>query len=171
MAWFDFLKYGNELAELLIEGQNPYSASLLQAADVAALQPHMHASDRAIAYVQGRVVLAGRGLWVLTERHLLIAQQANGHQVHAHPLNEVSKAQCVRGKYGYTLRVTIAGQQFSMYGASATLSAMFYQALGQTVDCAAVFKPPQLDADDLAQGAHHFAHAASLLHPATQAVA
>lgn len=163
MAWLDFLKNGNELAELLIEGQNPYSANLLQAADVAPLQLHMPVDEPVLAYALGRVVLAGRGLWVLTERHLLIAQPGSDHGVRVLPLAQVSEAECLRGKYGYTLRVSAGGQHFSVYGTSAALAAVFYQTLGRTVSCAPVFKPPLLDADDLAQAAHHFAHAAALL--------
>ena len=166
MAWIDFLKHGNELTELLIEGHNPYSARLLQVADVAPLKSHMPAGERVIAYTLGRVVLAGRGLWVLTERHLLIAQPDSDHPVHVLPLAKLSHAECLRGKYGYTLRVTAAGRQFSMYGTSASLAAVFYRELGLSVSCAPVFKPAQLDADDLAQAAHHFAHAAVLLQAA-----
>ena len=163
MAWLDFLKHGNELSELLIEGHNPYSASLLQAADVASLQRHMPANEQVVAYVLGRVVLAGRGLWLLTDRHLLIAQTGSDPAVRVLPLSQLSQAQCLRGKYGYTLRVTAAGQCHGVYGTSASLAAAFYQTLGRTVACAPVFKPPHLDADDLAQAAHHFAHAAALL--------
>ena len=163
MAWLDFLKNGNELSELLIEGQNPYSASLLQAADVAPLKPLMPANEPVVAYALGRVVLAGRGLWVLTERHLLIAQPGSDRAVQVLPLAQLSEAECLRGKYGYTLRVTTAGQRYSVYGTAASLSAVFYQALGRTVACAPVHKPTPLDADDLAPAAHHFAHAAALL--------
>ena len=171
MAWLDFLKHGNELAELLIEGQNPYSASLLQAADVAPLQGHLPAADRVTAYVLGRVVGAGRGLWVLTDRHLLMAEQGAGDPVQVLALDSISQAECQRGKYGYTLRVTAAGRCQSVYGASPALAAAFYQALGSSVACAPIFKPPHLDADDRAQAAHHFKHAAALMQPAHHAAA
>ena len=81
-------------------------------------------------------------------------------------LNGISQAECLRGKYGYTLRVTAAGQCHSVYGTSPALAAAFYQALGASVDCAPIFKPPYLDADDQAQAEHHFKHAAALLQPA-----
>ena len=171
MAWLDFLKHGNELTELLIEGDNPYSASLLQAADVAPLQTHITATDQVVAYVLGRVVLAGRALWVLTDRQLLITEPGSGHSVQAVPLSQIAAAQCLRGKYGYTLRITIARQQFSMYGASAALATAFYQALGRTLPCPPVFKPAQLDADDLAQAQDRIRHAAALLQPASKALA
>ena len=163
MAWLDFLKHGNELSELLIEGNNPYSDSLLQAADVAALKPQMPAGERVVAYALGRVVLAGRGLWVLTDRHLLVTQPGSHQPAQVLPLAQLSNAECVRGKYGYTLRVTAAGKSMSIYGASAALAAAFYRELGASVSCAPVFKPAHLDADDVAQAAFHIAHAAALL--------
>ena len=165
MAWLDFLKHGNELSELLIEGQNPYSASLLQAADLAQLQGHMPAADQVTAYVLGRVVRSGRGLWVLTDRHLLMAEQGAGRPVQVLALKGISQAECLRGKYGYTLRVTAAGQLRSVYGASAHLAAVFYRALGQKVRCTPVYKPTALDADDVAEVVHHFSDAALRLQP------
>ena len=68
MAWLDFLKNGNELSELLIEGNNPYGAQLLKQADVDQMRDHIQPDERVLGYVLGRVVLAGRGLWLLAER-------------------------------------------------------------------------------------------------------
>ena len=171
MAWLDSLKYGNELSELLIEGHNPYSASLLQAADVAPLQPHLSAGERLQAYVLGRVVLAGRGLWVLTEGHVLMNLEGTAQPVLTVALKDITEAQCQRGKYGYTLRITVAGQCWSLYGTSAALAAAFYASLQRSVHCTPVFKPAQLDADDIAQATHHIQHAAALLQPAAHALA
>ncbi len=163
MAWLDFLKNGNELTELLIEGNNPYGANLLKDSDVEQLIQHVPSADQVEAYVLGRVVKAGRGFWLLTSQHLLISEQDNDAHVHVLPLSQITKAECAKGKYGYTLRVIAAGQPFSVYGTSAQLSAVFYQKLGQSVDCAPTFKPATLDADDVAQAQHHFSDAASRL--------
>lgn len=85
MAWLDFLKNGNELTELLIEGNNPYGASLLKPTDVEQMKPHLHNGEQVQAYVLGRVTLAGRGLWLLTDQHLLVSQHDLGNEVHALP--------------------------------------------------------------------------------------
>jgi hypothetical protein len=165
MAWLDFLKNGNELSELLIEGQNPYGAQLLKQADVDQLRDHIQPGERVLAYVLGRVVLAGRGLWLLTDQHLLISENDSGTLVHHLALKDVTDAQCVKGKYGYTLRVTAAGQQRSVYGASSHLAAVFFRALGQKVPCSPVLKPTGLGADDVAEVVHHFSDAALRLQP------
>lgn len=118
MAWLDFLKNGNELSELLIEGHNPYGAQLLKQADVDQMRDHIQPGERVLGYVLGRVVLAGRGLWLLTDQNLLISENDSGNLVHHFALKDITQAECVKGKYGYTLRVTAAGQQRSVYGAS-----------------------------------------------------
>ncbi|WP_416547195.1 hypothetical protein ACHEXK_15460 [Limnohabitans sp. DCL3] len=165
MAWLDFLKNGNELSELLIEGQNPYGAQLLKQADVDQMRDHLQPGERVLAYVSGRVVLAGRGLWLLTDQNLLISEHASGTLVHHLSLQDISQAQCIKGKYGYTLRVTAAGQQRSVYGASSHLAAVFYRALGQQAPCSPVLQPTALDADDVAEVVHHFTDAALRLQP------
>jgi len=165
MAWLDFLKNGNELSELLIEGQNPYGAQLLKQADVDQMRDHLQPAERVLAYVLGRVVLAGRGLWLLTDQNLLISENDSGTLVHHVALKDITEAECVKGKYGYTLRVTAAGQQRSVYGASSHLAAVFYRALGQKAPCSPVFKPTVLDADDVAEVVHHFSDAALRLQP------
>lgn len=165
MAWLDFLKNGNELSELLIEGANPYGASLLKQADVDQMRDHIQPLERVLAYVLGRVVLAGRGLWLLTDQQLLVSEHGSGNLVHHFALGDITEAECVKGKYGYTLRVTAAGQQRSVYGASAHMAAVFYRALGQKVRCTPVYKPTALNADDVAEVVHHFCDAALRLQP------
>ena len=165
MAWLDFLKNGNELSELLIEGANPYGASLLKQADVDQMRDHIQPQERVLAYVLGRVVLAGRGLWLLTDQQLLVSEHGSGNLVHHFALGDITEAECVKGKYGYTLRVTAAGQQRSVYGASAHMAAVFYRALGQKVRCTPVYKPTALNADDVAEVVHHFCDAALRLQP------
>lgn len=165
MAWLDFLKNGNELSELLIEGNNPYAAQLLKQADVDQMRDHIRPGERVLGYVLGRVVLAGRGLWLLTDQNLLISENDSGNLVHHFALKDITQAECLKGKYGYTLRVTAAGQQRSVYGASSHLAAVFYRALGQKAPCSPVYKPTALDADNVAEVVHHFSDAALRLQP------
>lgn len=165
MAWLDFLKNGNELSELLIEGGNPYSARLLSQAEVDQLRSHVKPGERVLGYVLGRVVGAGRGLWLLTDQQLLISEDDRSTAVHRLALKDIAAAECAKGKYGYTLRVRAGGQQRSVYGAAAHLAAVFYQALGQKVPCSPVAKPASLDADDVAEVVHRFCDAALRLQP------
>lgn len=165
MAWLDFLKNGNELSELLIEGNNPYGARLLSQGDVDQLRDHVQPGERVLGYVLGRVLNAGRGLWVLTDQHLLISEDDQRSAVLRLALKDIAQAECVKGKYGYTLRVRSGGQQRSVYGAAGHLAAVFYQALGQKVSCSPVFKPASLDVDDVAEVVHRFCDAALRLQP------
>lgn len=165
MAWLDFLKNGNELSELLIEGNNPYGARLLSQGDVDQLRGQIQSGERVLGYVLGRVLAAGRGLWLLTDQQLLISESDQASTVVRVALKDITAAECVRGKYGYTLRVRFAGQQRSVYGAAGHLAAVFYQALGQKVSCSPVSKPASLDADDVAEVVHRFCDAALRLQP------
>jgi hypothetical protein len=102
---------------------------------------------------------------LLTDRQLLVSENDSGTLVHHFALKDITEAECVKGKYGYTLRVTAAGQQRSVYGASSHLAAVFYRALSQKVRCSPVYKPTALDADDVAEVVHHFSDAALRLQP------
>lgn len=165
MAWLDFLKNGNELSELLIEGNNPYGARLLSQGDVDQLRDQVQPGERVLGYVLGRVVSAGRGLWLLTDQHLLISEDDRRSGVIRLALGDIDAAECAKGKYGYTLRVRSGGRQCSVYGAAAHLAAVIYQALSQKVSCSPVSKPATLDADDLAEVVHRFSDAALRLQP------
>jgi hypothetical protein len=165
MAWLDFLKNGNELTELLIEGTNPYGNCLLKQVDVDTLRDHIAPEDQVLAYVLGRVTLAGRGLWVLTDTQLLISESDSDKRVHAYKLQDISAAECVKGKYGYTLRIVAMGQQRSVYGTSAQFATVFYRALAQKAPCTPIHKPTALHASDLAEVVRHFGDAALRLQP------
>ena len=102
---------------------------------------------------------------MLTDQQLLVSEHDSGNLVHHFALGDITEAECVKGKYGYTLRVTAAGQQRSVYGASAHMAAVFYRALGQKVRCTPVYKPTALNADDVAEVVHHFCDAALRLQP------
>lgn len=165
MAWLDFLKNGNELTEWLIEGTNPYGTALLKQTDVDLLRNHLSGEERVLAYVLGRVALAGRGLWLLTDRSLLISESDTDERVHMVRLQDISQAECLKGKYGYTLRIQSAGQQRSVYGASAPFATVFYRALAAKAPCAPVHKPSPLHADDAAEVVRHVGDAALRLQP------
>jgi hypothetical protein len=165
MAWLDFLKNGNELTELLIEGTNPYGNCLLKQADVDTMRDHISSEEQVLAYVLGRVPLAGRGLWVLTNTQLLISESDSNKRVHAYKLQDISAVECVKGKYGYTLRIVAMGQQRSVYGTSAQFATVFYRALAPKAPCSPIHKPTALHASDLADVVQHFGDAAVRLQP------
>jgi hypothetical protein len=165
IAWLDFLKNGNELTELLIEGHNPYGANLLKQTDVDQLRDHLQPTERVLAYVLGRVVQSGRGLWLLTDQHLWVSENERGSRVHRIALQDIIQAECVKGKYGFTLRVTAAGQSRSVYGASRPMAVVFYRALAQRAPCSPLVQPVALAADEVAEVVHHLSDAALRLQP------
>ncbi len=170
MAWLDFIKNGNELSEWLIEGNNPYGVRKLTQGDVDQLRDHVKPTERVLAYVLGRVVFEGRGLWLLTDHQLLISEGDQSRSVIRVPLESITAAECVKGKYGYTLRVQAAGRQHSVYGAASQMTAQFYQLLGQKVTCSPVVKPMAVSAEDQLEVQQCFLDAASRLQPVVPAL-
>jgi hypothetical protein len=165
MAWLDSFVHGDALSEILIEGRNPYGANLLKESDVELLRNLLAADERVLGYVLGRVVLAGRGLWLLTDRQLLVSEQEAAGAVHRYALSDITAFACVKGKYGYTLRVTAAGQLRSLYAAAPHMAAALHAALGRTVQIPPVVKPPLLSEEDVAEVVHRVSDASARLQP------
>jgi hypothetical protein len=129
MQIFNTLKYGNDLVELLIEGSNPYAKQHLNTQDVDAIRLVLPAGERIQAYAIGRVVGAGRGVWVVTEKSLLAFMPGHRPAAQAWALEQLSAFEGQKGKYGYTLRAECAGAAISMYGADHSLALMCQRAV------------------------------------------
>ena len=72
MKLLDFLRNHNELAEILIEGTNPYATQRLPHADVDTLRNQLATDERIRTHAQGRCVGEGRTSWVVTSQALLV---------------------------------------------------------------------------------------------------
>ena len=129
MQIFNTLKYGNDLVELLIEGSNPYAKQHLSAQDIDAIRQVLPAGERIQAYAIGRVVGAGRGVWVVTDKSLLAFMQGHHPAQQAWALEQLTSFEGQKGKYGYTLRAECAGGAISMYGADHSLALMCQRAV------------------------------------------
>ena len=67
-------------------GGNPHALSKLSQDDVERLRNQLDRDERIRAHVSGRVVGAGRGLWVLTERSLILLASVGPVRVRKLPL-------------------------------------------------------------------------------------
>ena len=122
------LLHGAALTEFLIEGHNPYARQKLNTQAADALRQHIHSPDSLLAYVCGREVMAGAGVFVLTQNKFLVYHGATG-TVSAMALKQIGQAQAVRGKYGHTVRVHTENRTYAMYGADKSLAGAMHQAL------------------------------------------
>lgn len=129
MQIFNTLKYGNDLVELLIEGSNPYAKQHLSAQDIDDVRKVLPQGERIQAYGIGRVVGAGRGVWVITERSLLAFMQGHRPAAQAWALEQITSFEGQKGKYGYTLRAECGGSAISMYGVDHSLALMCQRAV------------------------------------------
>lgn len=163
----EYLRSHNDLIEMLIEGGNPYALNKLTHAEMERLRNLLERDERICAYVSGRVVGAGRSVWVLTERSLVVLTSAGPVRERKLSLQALQSVEAERGRYGQTLRVQIDGQSHGLYGCDTThavlaarvLSARHPLALAQTA----------LDDEALANALHAFAELGLRVQPLAQA--
>lgn len=125
----NFLRDHDHLWEMFLENRDPYAAQPLPQSVVEAVRPHLGRQDRILAVASGRIVGANRGVWVVTERELLVVESGFKPLVRRLPLNSVELCSLIKGKYGHTLRVEGLGQRHSLIGAAAALATLTQEAI------------------------------------------
>jgi len=91
----------------------------------AALQPGEYAG----CYVRGRIVGAGAGLWVLSEKRLFRVGTGRSRQVETLPLAEIKSLSLEAGRYGSTVVMHTASQRYSLFAANEKLAQDFVAAI------------------------------------------
>lgn len=167
MKLSEYLRSHNELVEMLIEGGNPHALRKLPQDDVELLRDQLARDERIRAYVSGRVVGAGRGAWVLTDRAVIVLASGGPVRVRKLALQGLEAAECDQGRYGQTLRLRIAGQTHSLYGCDTTHAALVARALPQ--QHALPLAQTALDDEALAEALHAIADLALRAQPLAQA--
>ncbi len=114
MSFFHSFLQGAKLTEFLIEGHNPDARHKLSTADVDALRQHMKTGEALKAFVTGRIVGSGAGVWVVTEQQVLLRNTAL-ESVACVKASDVNHFEAILGRYGHTVRLSAQGRQFSMY--------------------------------------------------------
>lgn len=125
----NFLRDHDHLWEMFLENRDPYAAQPLPQSVVEAVRPHLGRQDRIRAVASGRIVGANRGVWVITERDLLVVESGIKPRVRSLPLNSVELCSNLKGKYGQTLRVEGLGQRHSLIGAAPATAAVVQEAI------------------------------------------
>jgi hypothetical protein len=128
MSFLNSFIHGDKLTEFLIEGHNPDARQKLLNDDVDALRQHMQTGEVLRAYVLGRVVMSGRGVWALTEKQILIRNAARQSLARI-DIAHIANFEAVRGRYGHTVRILADGREHSMYGVDAALAQSMHVAL------------------------------------------
>lgn len=115
------LIHGDALAQILMEGHNPYALQKLDTADVDALRQAMQTGEALQAYAVGRIVMSGRGVWAVTDRAVLL-RNASHQGVRVIALNEVQSFEAERGRFGHTIRLSAQGRNWSLFGVDRELA-------------------------------------------------
>jgi hypothetical protein len=119
--------------EILLEGLNPYADGPLTEPEQARLRGLLHAGETPAAFVRGRVVRAGAGLWVLTAQRLLLLQDGRRPKVDELPRAAVPPLTVQRGRYGSTLVLEGGGQRHAIFGAEPDAARAFANQLGSSI--------------------------------------
>ncbi len=127
MNFLNSFVHGHALAEILMEGHNPYALQKLDTADVDALRQQMQTGEKLQAYAIGRVVMSGRGVWAVTERSVLL-RNAQQQGVQTIALDQVQDFEAVRGRFGHTVRLAAQGRRWSLYGVDRELARALHEA-------------------------------------------
>ena len=142
MSFFHSFLQGAKLTEFLIEGHNPDARLKLSTADVDALRQHMKTGEALRAFVTGRIVGSGPGVWMVTEQQVLVRNAANESVVRIQA-SDIDQFEALLGRYGHTVRLSAQGRQHSMYGVDAELAREMHQSLQALgVNSAFEDKPP-----------------------------
>lgn len=167
MKLSEYLRNHNELVAMLIDGDNPHAMRKLPQDDVELLRNQLERDERIRAYVIGRVVGAGRGVWVLTDRSLIALSSVGPVKVRKLALSALQAVEGERGRYGQTLRVRIADKALSLYGCDTTYATLAARALSASHP--ATLAQAALDDEALANALHAFADLGLRAQPLAQA--
>lgn len=128
MGFFTSFIHNEALAEILIEGHNPHAQQKLDSSDLDLLRQQLHTSDEFKAYVIGRIVGGGRGVWALSGQALLILDTAR-RTVQRIDLRQVQSFEAERGRFGHSVRLKSQGQGWSLYGVDREFAGLMHQGL------------------------------------------
>ena len=124
----DSFVHGDALTEIFLEGHNPYALKKLEEADVDAIRQQVFTSETLRGYVIGRIVGAGRGVWVLTDQAVVL-RNAGMQGAQRLALDEVEHFEAERGRYGHVVRLKAQGRTWSLFGADRELACEVARAL------------------------------------------
>lgn len=128
MGFLSSFIHNEALAEMLIEGHNPYAQRKLETSDVDAIRQQMHSREVVQAYVIGRIVGSGRGVWALTSEAVYL-RDPSLRAVRRVALADITGFDTERGRFGHSVRLSCNEGHFSMYGADREMVQLMHRAL------------------------------------------
>lgn len=128
MAFLDSFTHGDALTEIFIEGHNPYAQLKLPEADLDAIRQKLMSSEALLGYVSGRIVGAGRGVWLVTDQAVVI-RSATVQGAQRIGLAEVEHFETERGRFGHVVRMKAQGRSWSLFGVDRELAGSLQRAL------------------------------------------
>lgn len=118
-----------EQIEILLEGRNPYADAAITGRLADAVRAALRDGEALTAFVRGRIVGAGAGLWVLTDRRLLAFDPAGRVPVRDLGVEGVEALDVEAGRYGSTVGLTLRGRRAALFACHPGLASSFARAL------------------------------------------
>lgn len=128
MKFLNSFIHGEALTEIFIEGHNPYAREKLETAALDAIRQKVMTSETLLGYVVGRIVGAGRGVWLVTDQSVVI-HGAGERSAHRIPLSEVEHFETERGRFGHVVRLHTQDHSWSMFGVDREMAGELQSAL------------------------------------------
>jgi hypothetical protein len=120
--------HGNALTEIFLEGHNPNALRKLDTADLDEVRQKVLTSEILQGYLIGRIVGAGRGVWVMTDQCMVLLN-CQSRSVERIDLDQIKRVEAERGRYGHTVRLTTSTSTWSLYGVDLELARCVHAAL------------------------------------------
>lgn len=127
MKLFNSFIYADDLAGMFLEGHNPSAQDKLSESDVNAIRQKLETSETLLAYVAGRIVGAGHGIWLLTDQAVIL-RNSGLKGAERLSLSQVFQFESVRGRFGHVVRLQAQGRSLSLYGADREMAAAMHSA-------------------------------------------
>lgn len=128
MSFLNSFLHGDALTEILLEGHNPYALRKLDTADLDAIRQQTFTSEQLRAYVSGRIVGGGRGIWVLAGQAVLL-RDARKRDVERVALADIDHFEAERGRFGHSVRLRCEDRSWSLFGVDRDLARAMFDAL------------------------------------------
>ncbi|MBU6284695.1 MAG: hypothetical protein KGO85_02015 [Proteobacteria bacterium] len=163
MGLFESMKQGDALMQMFAGNDNPAAEQFLSDAEVNAMRGRLAFRESLKAFVRGRVVAKGAGLWVLTSEAILIFGEAA--YPYRMPISAIESMVAEAGQYGLTLRLRFKGASYAVFGVSMRMGVAFARMLSRASGVHPQGLEQRLSADDIDSVLHRFKDAAFRVDP------
>jgi hypothetical protein len=163
VGFLESIKQGDALMQMFAGNDNPAAEQFLSDSEVHAMRGRLALRESFKAFVRGRVVAKGAGLWVLTSEAILVFGEAA--YPYRMPLSAIESIAAEAGQYGLTLRLRVKGAGYAVFGVSLRMGVAFARMLARAIGVHPQGLLQRLNANDIDTVMHRYKDAAFRVDP------